>query len=588
MTMGLLDGGPTPWKPAPMQLIDSLAQRGLFSETERVRANEAVAAAPGKPPHVTLIEKGFIKEDALYPALADEYGLEYIDLAQAPVDSAALVGIPQKLIHRKNLMPLSRQNGTLVVATGDPFDTYALDELGTMTGLHIHPVLGSPREIARLIKTHFGVGGDTVSALMQETKGTKEEVELLEDIEADDSELAKQAQDASVVKLVNTILIEAANERASDIHIEHEEQTLRIRYRIDGLLQEQRLPPEINRFQSAIVSRLKIMARLNIAEKRLPQDGRIKMKVQGREIDVRVSIIPMTHGEGIVMRLLDKGRMVFSLKSVGFLPDTEAKFKALIDRPHGIVLVTGPTGSGKSTTLYSALNEIKDESTKIITVEDPVEYQQDGISQIQVHAKIGLTFAGALRSILRHDPDVVLVGEIRDLETAQMAIQASLTGHMVFSTLHTNDAPSAFTRMIDMGVEPFLVSSTVEGVMAQRLVRTVCSECKVAYKPTAEELPNDFPKVHPQTGEPWKTLYKGTGCRNCRQSGYRGRMGLYELMINSDVLRDLVVQRVNSSVIRMEALKAGMRTLRQDGWLKVLSGNTTIDEVGRTTAGDLS
>ena len=571
-----------------MQLIDSLAQRGLFSEDERVRANEAVAAAPGKAAHVTLIEKGFIKEEALYPALAEEYGLEFVELTTTPVDPAALVGIPQKLIHRKNLMPLARQNGTLTVATGDPFDSYALDELGTMMGLHIHPVLGSPREIARLIKAHFGVGGDTVSALMNETRGAKEEVELLEGIETDDSELAKQAQDASVVKLVNTILIEAANERASDIHIEHEERTLRIRYRIDGLLQEQRLPPEINRFQSAIVSRLKIMARLNIAEKRLPQDGRIKMKVQGREIDVRVSIIPMTHGEGIVMRLLDKGRMVFSLKSVGFLEDTAKKFKALIDRPHGIVLVTGPTGSGKSTTLYSALNEIKDETTKIITVEDPVEYQQDGISQIQVHAKIGLTFAGALRSILRHDPDVVLVGEIRDLETAQMAIQASLTGHMVFSTLHTNDAPSAFTRMIDMGVEPFLVSSTVEGVMAQRLVRTVCTECKTKFVPDPEELPVDFPKVHPQTGAPIPQLYKGMGCRNCRQSGYRGRMGLYELMINSDVLRDLVVQRVNSSVIRQEALKAGMRTLRQDGWLKVLSGNTTIDEVGRTTAGDLS
>ncbi len=587
MTMGLCDGARTPLG-MTMHLIDSLARRGLFSEDERVRANEAVAAAPGKAVHVTLIEKGFIKEDALFPALADEYGLDFVDLTQMAVESAALVGIPQKLIHRKNLMPLARQNGTLTVATGDPFDTYAIDELGTLTGLHIHPVLGSPREIARLIKTHFGVGGDTVSALMQDQKSAKEDVELLEDIEADDSELAKQAQDASVVKLVNTILIEAANERASDIHLEHEEHTLRIRYRIDGLLQEQRLPPEINRFQSAIVSRLKIMARLNIAEKRLPQDGRIKMKVQGREIDVRVSIIPMVHGEGIVMRLLDKGRMVFSLKSVGFLPDTETKFKALIDRPHGIVLVTGPTGSGKSTTLYSALNEIKDESTKIITVEDPVEYQQDGISQIQVHSKIGLTFAGALRSILRHDPDVVLVGEIRDLETAQMAIQASLTGHMVFSTLHTNDAPSAFTRMIDMGVEPFLVSSTVEGVMAQRLVRTICGECKAAYKPTAEELPVDFPKVHPQTGAPIKTISKGTGCRNCRQSGYRGRMGLYELMINSDTLRDLVVQRVNSSVIRMEALKAGMRTLRQDGWLKVLSGNTTLDEVGRTTAGDLS
>src|SRR5205823_2307809 len=297
----------------------------------------------------------------------------------------------------------------------------------------------------------------------------------------------------SVVPHVHQILIEAGNERASDIHIEIEEKGIKIRYRIDGLLQLQNLPPEINRFQAAIISRLKIMARLNIAEKRLPQDGRIKMRVHGKDIDVRVSIIPMTHGEGICMRLLDKSRMVFNLANVGMLPDTYKTFKQIIDRPHGIVLVTGPTGSGKSTTLYSALNEIKDETVKIITVEDPVEYQQPGISQIQVHHKIGLTFAASLRSILRHDPDVILIGEIRDKETAENAIQASLTGHLVFSTLHTNDAPSAFTRLIDMGVEPFLVASTVEGVMAQRLVRTICPDCKTEYTPELAELPIDFP-----------------------------------------------------------------------------------------------
>jgi general secretion pathway protein E/type IV pilus assembly protein PilB len=418
--------------------------------------------------------------------------------------------------------------------------------------------------------------------------------------------MAKQAQEASVVHLVNQILIEAANERASDIHIEIEETGLKIRYRIDGLLQLQNLPPEINRFQAAIISRLKIMARLNIAEKRLPQDGRIKMKVQGREIDVRVSIIPMVHGEGIVMRLLDKGRMAFNLQNCGMLPDVYGTFKQLIDRPHGIVLVTGPTGSGKSTTLYSALNEIKDETTKIITVEDPVEYQQEGICQIQTHAKIGLTFGHALRSILRHDPDVILVGEIRDLETAEMAIQASLTGHMVFSTLHTNDAPSAFTRMIDMGVEPFLVSSTVEGVMAQRLVRTICPDCKTEFVPDLDDLPLDFPlrknapkpapEIAIQQGmvemmgiaAHTAKLWKGTGCRACRQSGFRGRTGIHELMVNNDVIKELIVQRVNAGVIRLEALKSGMITLRQDGWRKVLNATTTIDEVSRVTAGDIS
>jgi general secretion pathway protein E/type IV pilus assembly protein PilB len=382
---------------------------------------------------------------------------------------------------------------------------------------------------------------------------------------------------------VNEILVEAANERASDIHVEPMEGSLRIRYRIDGLLQTQALPPEINRFQAAIISRIKIMSHLNIAEKRLPQDGRIKMRVQNREIDVRVSIIPMTHGEGIVMRLLDKGRMVFNLANVGMMTDTYKIFKQLIDKPHGILLVTGPTGSGKSTTLYSALNEIKDETLKIITVEDPVEYQQEGISQIQVHSKIGLTFAASLRSILRHDPDVVLIGEMRDMETAESAIQASLTGHLVFSTLHTNDAPSAFTRLIDMGVEPFLVASTVEGVMAQRLVRTICPDCKVEYEPTPHDVPNDFPR---SDNGPLK-LWKGVGCRACRQSGYRGRTGIYELMVTGDTIRDMCVQRVNASHIRKQALKEGMITLRGDGWRKVLKGFTTIEEVARNTAGDI-
>jgi general secretion pathway protein E/type IV pilus assembly protein PilB len=467
------------------------------------------------------------------------------------------------------------------VATGDPFAVNALDELQTLTGLQVQPVLASPREIARLIKAHFGVGGETVSALMQERD--EEEVELLEGLEADDSEAAKMAQEASVVKLVNEILIEAANERASDIHVEPEEGALRIRYRIDGLLQTQSLPPEINRFQSAIISRIKIMSRLNIAEKRLPQDGRIKMRVQGRDIDVRVSIIPMAHGEGIVMRLLDKGRMVFNLANVGMLEDTYKTIKQLIDRPHGILLVTGPTGSGKSTTLYSALNEIKDETLKIITVEDPVEYQQSGISQIQVHSKIGLTFAASLRSILRHDPDVILIGEMRDMETAEAAIQASLTGHLVFSTLHTNDAPSAFTRLIDMGVEPFLVASTVEGVMAQRLVRTICKDCKIPHTPEPHEIPRDFPRQ----GDGPVRLWKGAGCRACRQSGFRGRTGIYELMVTGDTIREMCVNRVNAGVIRNQALKEGMVTLRMDGWRKVLMGHTTIDEVARVTAGDI-
>src|SRR5213075_163967 len=310
---------------------------------------------------------------------------------------------------------------------------------------------------------------------------------------------------------------------------------------IDGILHAQPVPPEINRFQAAIISRLKIMARLNIAEKRLPQDGRIKLRVSGREIDVRVSVIPMLHGEGIVMRLLDKGRMKLSLEGLGMDPDLRTEFNELIRLPHGIVLVTGPTGSGKTTTLYSALLEIKDEATKIITTEDPVEYQLEGINQIQVHPKIGLTFAASLRSILRHDPDIVLVGEIRDMETAENAIQASLTGHLVFSTLHTNDAPSAYTRLVDMGVEPFLVASTVEAVMGQRLVRRLCTHCKQKYEPTKDDVPADFP-WDKKTGP----IYKAVGCRECRNTGYRGRLGIYELMITTNEIRQLATDRVSS------------------------------------------
>jgi len=565
-----------------VDFLNYLVDKGLLGETERTAVEDSLRASPNKPVHVVLLEKGFMREEDLLPALADQFGMDLVDLTKVTITPEMLKAIPIKLVHRRSLVPLSRNNGTLVVATGDPFDFYALDELQATTGLDVQTVLASPREIGRLIKQHFGVGGETVTAMVEE-RG--EDVELLEGIEADDSEVAKMAQEASVVKLVNEILVEAANERASDIHVEPEEAGLRIRYRIDGLLQTQTLPEAINRFQAAIISRIKIMARLNIAEKRLPQDGRIKMRVQGREVDVRVSIIPMIHGEGIVMRLLDKSRMEFNLANVGMLPDHYKLFRQLIDRPHGIILVTGPTGSGKSTTLYSALNEIKDEATKIITVEDPVEYQQPNISQIQTHAKIGLTFAHCLRSILRHDPDVILIGEMRDLETAESAIQASLTGHMVFSTLHTNDAPSAFTRLVDMGVEPFLVSSTVEGVMAQRLVRTICPHCKAEIKPHLEELPPDFVAVMEKNNQ--KTIFQGKGCRNCRQTGYSGRRGIFEMLVTGDYIKDLVQQRVNANKVRLEALKAGMITLRQDGWRKVLQGITTVDEVARVTAGDI-
>ena len=547
------------------QQLDSLRQGGSS-------ASSLVDAA---------IQQGMVGEESALRALGEELGMDFVDLRNAEVDIELVKSFPQKLIYRHSLFPLSRQNGSLILATSDPLDVYALDEASSATGLTIIPVLAERGEIARLMKKHLGVGSETVEGLLA-ARAEDNDVQLLEEIEVDGSELGEMAQEASVVRLVNEILVEAVDSRASDVHIESQTSGFVIRYRIDGILHVQPAPPEINRFQAAIISRLKIMARLNIAEKRLPQDGRIKLKVHGREIDVRLSVIPMIHAESLVMRILDKGAMQFDLLGLGMDPKTYATFSELIRLPHGIVLVTGPTGSGKTTTLYSSLMEIKSTENKIITTEDPVEYQLDGINQIQVHAKIGLTFAASLRSILRHDPDIVLIGEIRDHETAENAIQASLTGHLVFSTLHTNDAAGAYTRIVDMGVEPFLVASTVEGVMAQRLLRKLCPDCKQAYYPKPEDVPSDFP-LDELDG---KQLYRAVGCRSCRNVGYGGRMGIYELMVTTEEVRQLAHDRVSSWQIKQAALKNGMRTLRMDAWQKAIEGRTSIDEVVRVTKGD--
>lgn len=529
----------------------------------------------------SAIELGYVAERDALQALAEEVGLEYVDLRETEVDLAALKGFPQKLIYRQSLFPIRIEDGSIVVATADPLDLYPLDEASAATGKNIIPVVAERAEIARLMKQHLGVGSETVEGLMA-AKEEEQELELLDDLEIDSSEIGEMVQEASVVRLVNEILLEAVNTRTSDIHIESQSDGLVIRYRIDGILHPQPVPPEINRFQAAIISRLKIMAHLNIAEKRLPQDGRIKLRVRGRDVDVRVSVIPMIHGEGLVMRVLDKSSMVFNLAGLGMSKPIYERFREIITLPHGIILVTGPTGSGKTTTLYSSLIEIKSPETKIITCEDPVEYQLDGINQIQVHSKIGLTFAASLRSILRHDPDIVLVGEIRDLETAENAIQASLTGHLVFSTLHTNDAAGAFTRMGDMGVEPFLVAGTVEAVMAQRLLRRLCKHCRRPYSPTKDEAPKDFPWDLAGDAQ----LYEAVGCRECRQVGYTGRMGIYELLVANDVIREMAQNRASSWDIRKAAVENGMRTLRMDAWDKVITGDTSIDEVLRVTKGE--
>lgn len=524
----------------------------------------------------------FPGEDELLAAVGATLEMSVVELRDAEIDESLLATFPPRVIHRRRLFPLQKRLDGLQVAVANPFDLEALDMLAGIAGERILPVLARPRDVSVLIKKHLGVGAETVDGMLA-TRGD-DAVDPEGDVsEADAADLAQQA---SVVRLVNEILNEAIESRASDVHLESSAAGMQIRYRIDGVLQRQSVPPEIHHFRSAIISRLKIMSQLNIAERRVPQDGRIKLQVAGRDVDVRVSIIPMLHGEGIVMRVLDKDRMDFTLKGLGLTPRTYDQFQKLIKLPHGIVLVTGPTGSGKTTTLYSALNEIKSDETKIVTTEDPVEYQLDGIQQIQVHTKVGLTFAASLRSILRHDPDVVLVGEIRDLETAENAIQASLTGHLVFSTLHTNDSAGAFMRLIDMGVEPFLVSSTVEGIMAQRLVRTLCRECCAAVDLPSADLPPDFPleELRSRGG----SIYRAVGCAACRGTGYRGRSGLYELLVVNDEVRQLAGQRASSVEVRKAALRGGLVTLRDDGWQQVMRGSTTVEEVLRVTRAEIS
>jgi type II secretion system protein E len=514
---------------------------------------------------------------------ARSMGLECLESDDVEVSPETLEGFPIKLIHRHEVFPIQRGEGWIKLAISNPFDFTAVDTVASAMELEVHPVVAPAEIVQRLVKRYLGVGAETIDGLVA-MRLQSGELEMLEELDAESLEVAEEAQQASVVRLVNEILIEAIEARASDIHIEAQEGGLKLRYRIDGVLQKQPTPSEMNQFCAAIISRLKIMARMNIAEKRVPQDGRIKLRLANREIDIRVSVIPMLHGESVVMRVLDKSNLKFSLRGIGMPERVYDQFQKLIRMPHGIVLVTGPTGSGKTTTLYSALSEIKSEEVKIITTEDPIEYQLEGINQIQVHQKVGLTFAACLRAILRHDPDVVLVGEIRDLETAENAIQASLTGHMVFSTLHTNDSAGAFMRLGDMGVEPFLVSSTVAGVLAQRLVRVLCEECKESFQPTPEDLPEDFPAdlLAQVNGK----LYRPGGCEACRRTGYRGRLGIYELLVTDDQIRQQITDRVVTNVIKQTAMQRGMETLRMDGWNKVLQGITSLDEVLRVTKAD--
>jgi len=522
-----------------------------------------------------LVRLGYCSETEVLKGLGKLYHFDVVDLTDPHlnVDVETIKQMPSKLVHRAKLIPLNRENGSIRVATRDPFQIYAFDELRMITGLEVKPVLAKESEINEIIKKYFGVGGDTVRELVED-----DDVEIVSDIRESAGDLAEMAQDASVIKLVNEILIEAINERASDVHIEPYEHDLSIRYRVDGVLRNTNVPPQIRQLQAAIISRIKILSNLNIAERRVPQDGSFKIKIHDREIDLCISIIAMIHGEGVVMRILDKQSILLSLEDLGFDADMGEVYEHIIAQPHGILLVTGPTGSGKTTTLYASLRGIVSEEIKVLTVEDPVEYHLDGINQINVNIKAGLTFARGMRSFLRHDPDVIMVGEIRDLETAETAVQASLTGHLVFSTLHTNDAASATTRLLDMGVEPFLVASSVEAILAQRLIRALCHHCKEEYVPDRRDVPPDYPH-----GD--KPVFRAKGCRECRNTGYSGRKGLFELMVLNDDIRDLVLQRSSAGKIKNKALEKGLVLLRNDGWSKVKRGITTISEVVRATKG---
>lgn len=546
-----------------------MLDKGLLTLKQNEEA-QALQKAEGLRLDRALIQLGMLSERQLLEVMSEHLHIPMVKLEDIQFEPDLLRSLPPRVVYRKRLVPVKRFNGTLQVATSDAFDLYSFDEIRLMTGLNIQPVLAPRDDIEKVIKTHYGLGGDTLDEMV----GSDEPV-ANGNLEASE-DLLEAAQEASVIKLVNEIIVEAVNERASDIHIEPFEHHMAIRYRIDGVLQEAPVPQQMHRFSAAIISRIKILANMNIAERRIPQDGRIKFQVGGRQIDVRVSVIPMLFGEGVVMRLLDKSNVLFTLQELGMDEEMYETFKGLIDHPHGIILVTGPTGAGKTTTLYAALNAIVGPGIKVLTVEDPVEYHLAGVNQIPVNHQVGMTFERGLRSILRHDPDVVMIGEIRDLETARAATQAALTGHLVLSTLHTNDSASAPMRLIDMGVEPFLVSSTLIGAMAQRLVRKVCSKCKTEYTP--DKLPKDF-KV-----EPGQKFYRGTGCQHCRNTGYRGRAGVYELMVMNDEIAGKVMERAPSPEVIAVSKKSGTRLLREDGWIKVRKGVTTIDEVLMCTA----
>jgi len=540
---------------------------------------ETLAAALSRSEHGSerigeaLVALGAVSADDVLRAVAKQWGVPFLPAEEIPFTAPVLKNISAKYLRQYEACPISLEGNQLTVATANPNNRLLVDELRQVLGFQIKLCVAPPAAILEAIERTYGAS----TALQKIVEGMGGEGEGHE--EEDVTQLRDMAFEAPVVRLVNLLIEEAVTAEASDIHIEPSEDNLRVRYRIDGILYDLEAPPR--RLQAAVTSRIKLMAELNIAERRLPQDGRIRMTLGGRRVDIRVSSIPTIHGESIVMRLLDRSSVFLPFDKLGFRAETARAFDKLINQPNKILLVTGPTGSGKTTTLYAALDKINEPGKKIITIEDPVEYQLKGINQIAVRPKIGLTFAGGLRHIVRQDPDVIMVGEIRDLETAEISVHAALTGHLVFSTLHTNDAPSAITRLQDMGVEPYLIASVLSGVLAQRLVRRICQSCRVP----AVADPGDLLALgveDTQGGE----LYRGEGCEACRKTGYKGRVGVYELFLINEEIRSLILRKASSGEIRRLAVEQGMLTLREDAWAKARAGLTTLDEILRVTQED--
>lgn len=523
-----------------------------------------------------LVRLKAVKEDQLLEGLAVQFKIPFLpDLQPGDVDPSILTRIPVAFLKRFGVLPLRFEGDGVRMAVADPLDLGPIDDVRLLLGRPVALSVASPRAIGNCINQVYDQATDAAEQVIEDLN--TENLDLIANELQEPQDILEATDEAPIIRLINSVLFQSVKRRASDIHFEAFERDFEIRFRIDGILYRILNPPK--RFQASIVSRIKIMAGLNIAEKRLPQDGRIGIKIAGRDIDIRVSIIPTAHGERSVLRLLDKSTSLLDMEQIGLLEDEKNLLNRLIRMSHGILLVTGPTGSGKTTTLYAALSRINSPDKNIITIEDPIEYQLKGIGQMQVNPKIELTFAGGLRSILRQDPDVIMVGEIRDVETAEIAVHASLTGHLVFSTLHTNDSAGAVTRLLDMGIEPFLVSSSVLAIIAQRLVRTVCSQCRRPYTPTDEEMT----KLGIRKRQEGLEFFRGLGCDDCMQTGYRGRSGIYEILIIDDEVRQMILNKTDANTIKTRAMGKGMRLLRQDGARKVLMGITTTEEILRVT-----